>query len=596
MVKPDPLEYNELLVDEILRLLEPVLDYVNKKVLAKPLNDLTHQASKSASFGSSRSQGGQAGELARRMDDEFGTSLFPNGQLRGSPELASLSYVESDIVRERKVVRQTGLKRKTHVGVKTQKSTTHSEYFDAQAVKAWPQRIRTMAEDDFVNSGGRFYAKIQAVLEPLKCRIISKGPAAPYYFSKPLQERLHSTLRNMPCFRLIGRPVSPTDLIDIVDRREGKEWFSGDYKASTDAISARLSREILSRLTQGLPENDRQIYLQVLAPHHIVYPTVMVDGRKETVEEVDQVNGQLMGSILSFPVLCLANLGLYLRATMEDVNVPTEILKKQVWKALTKVLVNGDDILYCATRKEYERHCELGKDVGLEMSVGKTYLHGRYANINSVSFDYDLSNDESTPREIGFFNSGLFFVQNKVMARVGDEEEADEEEYRNPTVSVINALLDGVRTGRRSKVDVLTSYLTLHKDKLAKETKGRSLFIARSFGGFGVQIPTGFSPRVQTAQFLYANALSSAMSERVVDVHEQPTNRVVRRPWLRFVEMWSDREISKELTRLRADPNIRHNPRVWDFYFSKKGVAKRWFNWLWTRVKEVDVVAPGYLE
>jgi hypothetical protein len=256
-----------------------------------------------------------------------------------------------------------------------------------------------------------------------------------------------------------------------------------------------------------LPEAGQEIYRAVLAPHKISYPAVEVEIDGEVfnikLDDVIQKNGQLMGSILSFPVLCLANLGLYLAARLGDeVNDPKLLtakkavkdakrLRRLIWAALKSVLINGDDILYRATKKEYERHCQLGGEVGLEMSVGKTYFHERYANINSVSYDYDVLND--TPRIVGYFNVGLFFGQHKVMGRVGDtdeDEEMEEDVSGIPLTSVINTLLADCRKGRGSRKNVLVAYLALHKKELAKEQKGRSLFLPRYYG-FPLDLASG---------------------------------------------------------------------------------------------------------
>jgi hypothetical protein len=605
MATADLLTDDSQIIKEIMQVLEPVLERINKEVVKRPLKEPVHQASHSASFGSTRSQGGQAGELRRRIDEEFGTTL-QSSLSKLDPELGSMEATMDEIARKQQSVRLAKGISRIHVGVKAGRGARSlSNYFDSEAVKLWPQAVRECAHRDLDTSGGRFMAKIQAVLEPLKCRIISKGPAAPYYFSKPLQERLHDTMRKMNCFRLIGRPVSPTDLMDIAERDDDKSWFSGDYSAATDALSATLSAQILARLTEGLPEEDREVYAQVLKPHHVVYPPVYETIRDEhgekvvktTVEEVDQLSGQLMGSILSFPVLCLANLGLYLRTRLNKQIETQTLAKRDVMRALGKVLINGDDILYCATQEEFERHCEIGGVIGLKMNVGKTYMHKRYANINSVSFDYDLQGP-STPKQIGFFNTGLFFVQNKVMERVGGEEDhADDVEDvgRTPAISVINELLEGVWTGKTRGARVLADYLSLHGAQITKEQKGRSLFLSESFGGFGVKAPLGFTERITKEQFLYANAIERVMDDTLsVQPLVRPMNYVTRKSTTKYLEPWSDRDISRELRRLRVKITGR-NSSLEKFFSKSANTKRRWKEWIRSKTQPQVVVAPGAL-
>jgi len=264
-------------------------------------------------------------------------------------------------------------------------------------------------------------AKIQGLLEPMKVRTISKGESALYYFCKPIQKAMHTAMRDMSCFRLIGRPFCPTDLYDLKEKAEpGDEWFSIDYSNATDGLSYDYSGRILRYLTSDLPESMRRAADLVLGPHELHYPT----GCGRVWVRGIQANGQLMGSILSFPILCLANLGLYLRVNQE---------RQQDWtneEILNHVLVNGDDMLYTAPVELWQVHTDLGSKLGLENSIGKSYHHKVYSNINSTSCHFNLDAERrdgypyrqgSTPWLIPFLNTGLFMGQSKVMGEVDGE-------------------------------------------------------------------------------------------------------------------------------------------------------------------------------
>jgi len=61
------------------------------------------------------------------------------------------------------------------------------------------------------------------------------------------------------------------------------------------------------------------------------------------LENAWQTNGQLMGSVLSFPYLCAANLICFMRAVTRVCglrNLPVPSVKD------LPVLINGDDILF----------------------------------------------------------------------------------------------------------------------------------------------------------------------------------------------------------------------------------------------------------
>jgi len=256
--------------------------------------------------------------------------------------------------------------------------------------------------------------QISAVMEPCKVRVISKGPAREYYSCKVLQKALWKLLVRYPCFRLIGRPVSPTDLLDLVINTDpfsipNAEWISIDYKAATDNLSMVLSSRIYGEVVDRLPVEQIFLGRKVLGAHSLYYGDVrsgnkcltwdsellntsrplgsIMDPSYRAEDTPDNISyfgrmtrGQLMGSILSFIFLCLANLGVWFY-------VMDSLLFQYTFEQVLKmVLINGDDEAYIGNRSILTRHEEVGKGVGLELSVGKTYYHPTYVNINSTSF------------------------------------------------------------------------------------------------------------------------------------------------------------------------------------------------------------------
>lgn len=284
----------------------------------------------------------------------------------------------------------------------------------------------------------------------MKVRIISKGEALPYYSCKPLQIAMHTVMRAMPCFSLIGRPLSPTDLVEISeDAGLNDEWFSIDYSAATDGLSWRYSGRIFEYIISDLPEELKAVARQVLGPHELYYPTMR--GKENKLLHPNnhwglQANGQLMGSPLSFPVLCLANLGLYLRVTR---------LQQMGWepeRRLRAVRINGDDMLYTAPPSMWKEHVETGELVGLRMSVGKAYNHSEFAVINSVMHHMDLKRyPRASPFQIDYLNTGLFYGQHKVQTNSKETikvSDTKEEVQRKRLIPNINTVLQGSLPGR----------------------------------------------------------------------------------------------------------------------------------------------------
>jgi hypothetical protein len=220
-----------------------------------------------------------------------------------------------------------------------------------------------------------------------------------------------------------------------------------------------------------------------------------------------------MGSVLSFPILCLANLGVYL----ENVKELTSSWTSE--EILNHVLVNGDDMVYCAPPSLWETHIALAKKVGLEMSVGKAYVHHEYLNINSISVHYDLrkamvcyGKESSTPLQINYLNVGLILGRHKV------QERCESNEIPNPGselalahlgqdplkgfISNMNTIIDGSWNARQSHV--LETVFRLHSREIIRERRIqvcdhvtrktreflRNLFIPIALGGMGIRCPS----------------------------------------------------------------------------------------------------------
>lgn len=213
-----------------------------------------------------------------------------------------------------------------------------------------------------------------------------------------------------------------------------------------------------------------------------------------------QNNAQLMGSRLSFTILCLCNMSLYLavrRRTDSELGIKWTAKRVRFW--LDLVLINGDDLLTQFTDKEISWFNEIGTDIGLKMSVGKVYKHERYANINSTAFDCPIEGGHAT--EIPYLNTGLFFGQNKVLSRVGGIEDLNEQEKLNgeaPHIAVLDEVVSGSLPGRQS--DILKAYLEIHKSALRRECRGRNLFVALSLGGWGCRPPVGWTFHITPTQ------------------------------------------------------------------------------------------------
>jgi hypothetical protein len=220
--------------------------------------------------------------------------------------------------------------------------------------------VRVLAVDEVAD------VKLVAIPEALKVRVISKGPALTYFILKPVQKYLHKILRKFRPFRLIGKTVSIDDLFDCFAKEKGS-FHSLDYRSATDLLDPAMSKVIVDAICDSveMPGDIRSLFHKALTGH--------------SIEGVPQLWGQLMGSIVSFIVLCVANFSV-VRHSLEIVNG----VKYSVNDC--PVLINGDDGLVRAPDSFLSVWKEIAASIGLQPSVGKTYTHPEYCNINSTSF------------------------------------------------------------------------------------------------------------------------------------------------------------------------------------------------------------------
>jgi len=263
--------------------------------------------------------------------------------------------------------------------------------------------VRMAKEDTSVST------TVVPILEPLKVRIITKGNALKNWIAKTCQKSMHTSLRNTFQFSLIGTPLSEPLLDELLLRSDSypelvdASWVSGDYSAATDNMkigATKLAFELFLDRTYGPYSDISDVFREVLYEQLLHYP------KGSGLEPVMQTTGQLMGSPLSFPILCIINLAIYWQ-TFE------QFLGRKVGFSSLPVLINGDDILFKATPEFYKlwlRNIEL---VGLQTSPGKNYFHKEYFTVNSQACFQ--SGGKCHLKK--FFNVGLLTGQSKISGR-----------------------------------------------------------------------------------------------------------------------------------------------------------------------------------
>jgi len=211
--------------------------------------------------------------------------------------------------------------------------------------------------------------------EALKVRVISKGPPMLYAILKPLQKFLWKMVKECKAAKLIGETISEEYLCEMLGKcREGEEYVSIDYSDATNEMFAWVSEEVADslQLELGLSEKTTKFLKQSLTGHIIENPV--------TGEWAFQKEAQLMGSITSFPILCIVCLTI-MRWSIEVDRQRTYSLDRM------PAVDNGDDGVMRGSKRLHDIWVPIAATAGLSPSIGKVYCSNRFLNMNSTLFN-----------------------------------------------------------------------------------------------------------------------------------------------------------------------------------------------------------------
>jgi hypothetical protein len=381
-------------------------------------------------------------------------------------------------------------------------------------------------------------AQFHSVLEPFKLRGITASDANVYHLGRLLQPIFHGMLRdeNGP-FRFIGKSNNEEDIRKVycgsvlyseLDRdlwdmyhfrvmesmlyggpyedapfAEGcnkwsKTFFvAGDFKAATDNMDPRFPKlfvDCLRRYTDLSPAWIRVADL-TLGSHFINYPPIPVVYSTQFPEykkRVEQEWGQLMGSPLSFIILCLTNAAMLWQAS--------EIMNERPlkwWKFVKEYrpLFNGDDVSFLSNEDHYKIWKNVCTGCGLSLSPGKNYCTDEFVNINSTTYRTTIVewNGRRTVvdlTETFRLNAGLIKGQSKVLndTRLGGKITP---EGLSPVCDQLNVCIrTAPEDAKERALEVFKTYLLPRLNKSHK-----SWCLPRHLGGLG--LPFGSVNRSQ---------------------------------------------------------------------------------------------------
>jgi hypothetical protein len=449
--------------------------------------------STSANYINSRSGAGAVGTILERDSLLFGLRT-PGGTL-GAPE--DLNLVNDVVVGtsrdglddEREEFQDESV---THSS-EGARAGSHLEYDTSELRGRWTKlwyRMLRVAETE-----GAFVKPV-ALPEALKIRTITKGPPITYTVLRSLWKKLHTTLRNHPTFKFIGTPVTEEGMLDALgyQLKDGEIYLSGDYRDATNNFESWVSETIADEISivLKLEPIERILFIRALIHHRFNVAEGLDTVRfnmddEESLPGDPQLAGQLMGSIVSFPVLCIGNAA----------------LTRWSWEATTgkrvklrdcPMSVNGDDVAARGPEGFHANWALVTAKGGLEDSVGKTFVSREFVMINSTMYQRESEPHvlEENPKRI----SRLRFVPYVHMGalhgrqRSGDERrEGKDQSFSAQTHTLID------RAPPAFAAELLDTYILLNMKEL--QATRVPWFMPEWIGGLG--LPHGVSAKYQNS-------------------------------------------------------------------------------------------------
>jgi hypothetical protein len=338
---------------------------------------------------------------------------------------------------------------------------------------AHPNMITQDQFEDFAlrSQPREFRACVEIVEDPLKARVITKNEWQCQAL-KPLQKLIHGRLRKHPSFQLIGKVISE-EVVAHIDAFEDCKFVSGDYSAATDNLNSDCTEAAIECILGNMRGKlSRKPEFMLLARRSL---TGLIVQDKELGLEYMMSRGQLMGSLLSFPILCLINFAVWRHSAELAYGTACDGQGKGgIWD---KVLINGDDIGFAASNKHYEVWKNLVPQVGLTPSQGKNYFTREFLTLNTRIFRQTV---EGHWYHVPFLNVGLL-VQGGSDRKNG--------QTKLGQLESLGAMHDDFVAGAEFKGASSSIFISAWKHVLKKTM--RNLFGPKELGGLGAHAVPG---------------------------------------------------------------------------------------------------------
>jgi hypothetical protein len=382
-------------------------------------------------------------------------------------------------------------------------------------------------------------AQVVAVADAMKARIITKGPLE-HNLLRPLQKKILARISSFPIFCLTKKWVEVSDL-PFFPLRTGEYINCADFAAATDGMFTSITRSMIEQLLTQSPDPETAygswVYRNAvpsLINNRLSYP----NANKGPRIVLKQVRGQLMGSLLSFPLLCIANAACWILAQRIP-GRPDEEFERDI-RTLFKTnqnrcRINGDDLVAIDNKRSLKAHSDLVPALGCKLSIGKSFHSRKYCVINSQVFDEE--------GQLPVFNTGCSFLRSAKRL-------SEYEDIRTAT---------GLGTRIREAVTRSCRPTATLKSILAREPilRNAALFVPPPFGiGLPPTLFPDWEPKPQELAVIMSLSLGRKTPMRTL---ETPAERELREVLLSMGAFQRPGVVDHPIvSKLREEISVRH--------------------------------------
>jgi hypothetical protein len=329
--------------------------------------------------------------------------------------------------------------------------------------------------------------KVVALAEALKVRIITSMPPYQQMTLNGISRCVQNALKKNPCFVLTHTPVTELNVLDRMgfNLKDDQIYLSADYKSATDNLHSWATDFATSRVSHHLRLGDFESALYKSSLTGNLIP--VGEGAEEEYKE--QKRAQLMGSRGSFGILCILN------ATV--CRWALELATNRIWTLRdAPIMINGDDACIRGPKSLYSFWSKIAAFIGLEESVGKTYVSNKFLEINSACFRRTEPFNILQPKEGGYIirKSQLRQVHYVNMGLVaGLKRSTSVTQSETPVMRLGTLARELIRIAPEKLHDrVMREFMNRHRKRL--EGVHLPWFIPQWLGGIGLPIGSWGQP------------------------------------------------------------------------------------------------------